>query len=131
MINDVLDENLRIPLGRDELIKVRTRALRRGVWFRGLTRAERAVVDLTIRVVERVRSLLLEKVLISVVKKLLDAMEGEAARLMRTVGRSIARRLSGVARGWGNQSAAGWAEEPGFIRYLSIMHMNTPALFEV
>jgi len=131
MINDVLDENLRIPLGRDELIKVRTRALRRGVWFRGLTRAERAVVDLTIRVVERVRSLLLAKVLTSVVEKLLDAMGGEAARLMRTVGRSIARGLSGIARGWGNKSAVGWAEEPGFIQYLSIMHMNTPALFKV
>ena len=131
MINDVLDENRRIPLGRDELIRVRARALRRGVWFRALTGAERAVVDLTTRVVERVRSHLLAKVLTSVVKKLLDAMEGEAARLMRTVGRSLARRLSGIARGWGNRSAVRWAEEAGFMQYLSIMHMNTPAIFKV
>jgi hypothetical protein len=73
MINDVLDETRRIPLDRDELIRVRTQALRRGIWFRALTVAERAVVDLTIRVVGRVRSLLLAKVLASVVKKLLDA----------------------------------------------------------
>lgn len=131
MINDVLDENSRIQLGRDELIRVRTRALRRGVWFRALTGAERAVVGLTIRVVERVRSHLLAKVLTSVVKKLLDATEGEVARLMRTVGRSLARRLSGIARGWGNKSAVRWTEEPGFIQYLSIIHMNTPAPFKV
>ncbi|MFQ6127105.1 MAG: hypothetical protein ACE5R6_21220 [Candidatus Heimdallarchaeota archaeon] len=131
MINDVSDENRRIPLGRDELIRVRTRALRRGVWFSALTKGERAMMDLTIRVVERVRSHLLAKVLTSVVKKLMDAMEGGVARLMRTVGRSLARRLSGIARAWGNKSAVRWAEEPGFIQYLSIMHMNTPAAFKV
>jgi len=62
--------------------------------------------------VEKVRSLLLTRVLTSVVKKLLDAMGEEVARLMRTVGRSVAQRLSGIARGLGNNSAVRWAEEP-------------------
>jgi len=32
-----------------------------------------------------------------------------------------AKRLCEVARGWGNKSAASWASDKGFIRYLTVM----------
>jgi len=93
----------RVPLSRDELVRVRTSAFRRKIWFRVLTRTERALIDLTIKVVERIRSHLLARVLAYPVRKLLEAMKGEVLRLMGAVGRDLAQRLSRIAQGWGNK----------------------------
>lgn len=120
-----------IPLSRDELVRMKTKAIRRGVWFKTLTRSERAQVDLTLRVVLKVRSFLLARVLTSIIKKLLEAMESVVARLVRVIGRPLAEKLSQIARNWGNASAARWAKNLGFILYLTIMHMNTPAMFKL
>ena len=123
-------ERTSIPLTKDELTKIKVRAIRRGVWFRVLSRVERASIDLTIKIVKKVRSLLLARVLASIVKKLLDAMESKVVRLMRKVGRSLAQKLSRIAQNWGNKSAAHWTADQGFTQYLTIMHMNTPAMFK-
>jgi len=87
------------------------------------------LMNLVIRVVDRVRSLLLAKLLFSAVKKLLDAMESEVVRMMRTVGRQLAKNLSGIAQAWGNKSAAQWAEDLGFIQYLAVTQKNLSPMF--
>lgn len=120
-----------VPLTRSELAKLRVRALRRGIWFRVLSRVERGLMDLAIKVVERVRSLVLARSLIGVVEKLVGSMESEVARLMKTVGRSLAGKLSEIARNWGNSSARLWANNLGFIQYLAVMQMNSSPIFRV
>jgi len=120
-----------IPLGRDELVRIRSKAIRRGIWFKTLTRSERAQVDLTIRVVQKIRSLLLARVLSSLVKKLLEAMESMVVHMMKVVGRPLAERLSQIAQKWGNASASRWAKDLAFIQYLTITHINTPTMFQV
>jgi len=116
--------HVRIALSRNEIIKVRTRALRKGVWYRVLSRVERACVDLVINVVERVRSRLLVKVLFSVLRKLDEAMESQVRRFVREVGVTLASKLSVIAQNWGNKSAKGWAQDAGFLQYLAVSHMN-------
>jgi hypothetical protein len=81
-------------------------------------------MDLVIRLVDRVHSRLLAKVILSVVKKLEEAMEGRVYRLMREVGPDLAKKLSKIAGQWGNASAVRWAEDLGFIRYLTISYLN-------
>ena len=121
----------RVPLSRSELVRLRVKARRRGVWFRVLSRVERGLMDLSIKVVERVRSLVLARSLISLVEKLLDAMESEVTRLMRTVGRSLALKLSEIAQGWRNKSARLWAADLGFIQYLAVMQKNLSPVFRL
>jgi len=116
----------RIPLMRSEMIRIKARALRRGVWFRVLTKIERACVDLAVKVVERVRSRLLQKVLSCIIKKLEEAMESQVLRLMHEVGDNLAQKLSQVAQEWGNKSAVQWAKDAGFVQYLTITYMNAP-----
>jgi len=120
----------RIPLTRGELAKIRAKAIRRGIWFSALSEAERAYMGLAIRVVERVRSLLLAKVLTSILKKLLYLMESRIARIMREVGRPLAQKLSRIAQKWGNKPAIQWADDHEFIQYLAVTHINTPAGFK-
>jgi hypothetical protein len=114
------------PLTREALSMLRVRARRRGVWFRFLSRVERGLMDLAIRVVETVRSRVLARALCDVVVKLRSAMEGEVARLMRTVGRPLAQKLSAIAKSWGNDSAGLWFTEFGFVWYLAMMQRNLP-----
>ncbi len=117
-------------MDKDGLAKIKTKALRQGAWFRLLSRSERAIIDLTIKVVERIRSFILARVVSSIVKKLLDSMESKVARLIREVGPALAQKLSLVAQKWGNKSAVKWNDDPGFRQYLAVMYLNTPSVFK-
>ncbi len=119
----------RVPLSRCELVKLRVKARRRGVWFRALSRVERGLLDLAITVVETVRSRVLARSLIKVVEKLLESMESEVTRLMRTVGRPLAQKFSELGQEWGHASAQFWANDHSFIRYLAVMQKNSSPVF--
>ena len=80
-----------VPPGKNALAKIKAKALRRGVWFRVLTRGERAQMELTMRIVKKIRSHFLAKVVANIVEKLLEAMESRIVRLMREVGQPLAR----------------------------------------
>lgn len=98
---------------------VRTRALRRGLWFRVLDRVERGLVDLTIRWVDRVRSGRLARVLVRILEKLVLALE---SRMVRAdwKGWLLASRLSELALGWGDERAYAWRFDAGFQRALGL-----------
>jgi hypothetical protein len=83
------------------LVNLKARALRGKFWFRVLSPLERNIIDLTIKVVDRVRSPLLARVLQSIVNKLVEALEGKIHRLTDTMGRQIAEKISCIARSWG------------------------------
>jgi len=117
-------------LGNNDLAKIRTKAIRRGIWFRALTKAERAQIELTMRIAKKIRSLFLARVLDAIIRKLLDAMESKVAHVMREVGCSLAENLSRIAQSWGNKSAHHWKEDPSFVKYLAITYINTPAIFK-
>ncbi|MEM2153037.1 MAG: hypothetical protein QW241_07990 [Candidatus Bathyarchaeia archaeon] len=106
------------------LARVRLEALRRHVWFKALSSLERGLVDFVIRVVDRPRSLKLIEALARIIVKVKKAMISPLRWLMEQVGRPLARRISIVALRWGNRSAVEWAEDEGFIRYLTIMDVN-------
>ncbi|MGQ9552397.1 MAG: hypothetical protein ACUVUE_08230, partial [Candidatus Bathycorpusculaceae bacterium] len=111
-----------LDLGR--LAKLRLLAFRRGIWFRVLSRLDRSLLDLVLKVAKRVRSQKLASAVCSIVKKLEDALEGRVARWMREFGAPLAEELSRIAQGWGYSRACEWAEDSGFIRYLAVMGLN-------
>ena len=114
-----------IPLTREALARLRLKALRRGVWFRNLKREERKLLELTIRVVEKVRSFLLAKIVSRLVGKLCEAMESRIFRLMRTEGRSLAEHVSRIGEAWGNRAAKFWANDRGFMQYLTVTNLSS------
>jgi hypothetical protein len=116
---------LSIPLTREALARLRLKALRRGVWFRDLKREERKLLELTIRVVEKVRSFLLAKIVSRIVGKLCEAMESMVIRLMKTEGRSLAEKISKIGQALGNRAAKSWAKDRGFIQYLTVNNLSS------
>jgi len=65
----------RIIFEREKLRLLKLKAKRTGVWFKALTTLDRVLIDLVIKVVDRVRSVKLAKSLSTVVRKLEEALE--------------------------------------------------------
>ena len=117
------ESNLRF-LDKTQLLKLRTKAMRSGVWFKALRRIDRVLVDLTIKVAINIRSVTLAKSILTVTRKLQDLQENKFSHAARNIGFPIARNLSKLAQKWGNKKAKTWANDKSFIRYLAIMTLN-------
>ena len=112
-----------------QLIKLRLKAMRAGVWFRALSRIDRVLVDLTIKVASNVRSITLAKSILAIVRKLEGLLESSLLRALREVGLPLAQKLSSVAQKWGNASAKSWVIDSSFAIFLSVMYINEPKTF--
>jgi len=109
---------------RSFLIEVRRKALRNKTWWRVLERFDRAFIDLTIQVVDEVRSVNLGVEIVKVLKKLNDALKSPFVRLMESYGLKQARKLSEQALSWGYSEAETWAHNLSFIKYLAVIETN-------
>ncbi len=114
------------PVARILIIK--KAALRGRIWYRALSRVERGILDLTVRYVDCIRSATLANVVTAIIEKLKLAREGLVDRLVRTVGFSLARKVSAMAVGLGNHLATRWADDAGFARYLAVTQLNNGRL---
>jgi hypothetical protein len=130
MAKTVFRESTFSFLNKSQLVKLKVRALRAGVWYRALPRIDRALLDLTIRVANSVRSTTLAKNILAVTKKLEGLLESSLLRAYRGVALQLAQKLSFVAQKWGNTSAKNWASEVSFIKFLAVMHINEPKTFK-
>jgi len=108
---------------RSELMALRRKAVRRGTWFRVLTRIERATIDLTIRCVDTIRSATLTRIIAEIVEKIEYAAAGFLFRA-EVGGRRLAERATELALSWGNGEASKWKDDVGFIRYLGAMSLS-------
>jgi hypothetical protein len=126
----VMQDNASSFLNKAQLIKLRLRAIRAGVWFRALPRIDRVLVDLTIRVASTVRSVTLAKNILAVTRKLEGFLESSLLRAFREVGLRLAQKLGSLAQKWGNNSAKNWASDTSFIQFLAVMYINEPKAFK-
>ena len=111
-------------LDRAQLVKLRRRAMRAGVWFRSLPRIDRVLVDLSIHVVDCVRSVHLARCLFAVAGKLEGLLESKLKRAFREFGLPIASKISALALGWGYDAARFWADDLRFARFWAVMKLN-------
>ena len=116
--------NNSVALTRGALAKIKLKAIRKGCWYKALKQNERMLLNLTISVVQRVRSFLLVKVVSRLVSKLNEAMESRIYRLMRTKGRVLAEQLSKIAQNWGYEAAKSWICDNSFVQYLTINNIS-------
>lgn len=113
-----------IVFRKNELRKLKFKAIRHGIWFRSLSRIDRAIVDLTIKVSRGVRSSTLAKILYAVVRKVENTLENRFLQALKKFGFPRARMASFLAQKWGNAFARNWAYDISFAKFLAIMHIN-------
>ncbi|HDD70418.1 MAG TPA: hypothetical protein ENG19_04735 [Candidatus Bathyarchaeota archaeon] len=78
-----------------------------------------------IKVVDKVQSPKLGKSLLTILRKLEEALENRTYRIIRTIGLPLARKLASLAKKWGNPSAEKWLSDLSFARFLAIMYINS------
>lgn len=130
MFKTAMPKNTSGFINTNQLIKLRLKAKRAGVWFRSLPRIDRVLVDLTIRVASSVRSATLARNILVVTKKLEGLLESSLLRAFRGIALQIAQKLSLIAQKWGNSSAKRWAHDLSFVKFLAVMHINEPKAFK-
>ncbi len=109
------------PLTREVLVALRTRSLRRRAWYQVLDRMERGLVDLTILWVDKIRNNSMTKVLLRILKKLVQALEQRTVQVLM-VGKRLAVNASRIAVRWGNSQAYVWRFDPGF--WVALVNMT-------
>jgi hypothetical protein len=109
---------------KQELAKIKLKALRMKIWFRALSKIERAIVDLTIKCVETVRSNVLTTTISTIVAKILNSFEEIFLVRVEKVGRVIAKTISALGEQWGNESCSEWKNDEFFVRFLGISALN-------
>jgi hypothetical protein len=111
-------------LDKKRLVNLKTKAVRSGAWFKALTRLDRVLFDLTIRVVDNIRSAKLAKSILMVTRKLEDAMKNNFSSRLREIGLPLVQKISLTAQKLGNISASGWVFDSSFANFLAVMHLN-------
>jgi hypothetical protein len=119
-----LQNNSSSFLNRAQLLKLKFKAIRAGVWFKALPRIDRVLVDLTIKVAENIRSPHLARSIFAVLGKLEGLLESSILKSLRLIGRPLAEKISITAQKLGNTSARNWALDSSFAFFLAIMHTN-------
>jgi hypothetical protein len=116
-------------LSGKELAKIRAMAIRRGNWYRTLSRTERALLDLTIRVVRKIRSFVLSRILAPIIEKLQIRTQYNITVLFHEIGKPLAEKISRIAQKWGNTSANSWSTNNSLAQFFAIMQINEPSVF--
>lgn len=118
--------------GSKFLARLKQKSLRsNNCWYRVLSLDKRRFIDAVIETVQTIRSSLLLKILSRFAQKLFIAIGGirgfmgNLAYEMQNYGQPLALRISVIAEKWGNKSAKKWATDPGFVRYLAVLDMNS------
>lgn len=106
-----LQDNTFVFLNKTQLIKLRLKAMRAGVWFRILPTSN-------------IRNITLAKNILAIIRKLEGLLKSGLLRALREVGLPLAQKLSLFAQKWGNSSAKSWAFDPTFANFLTVMHLN-------
>jgi len=119
------------PIKAERLIKILARAGFRPVRWRVLYTAldgeERGYLYLAMRTVDRVRSVAVGRILVTILRKLRDALKSPFVRMVETFGLERAKRIAAQAVEWGYVKARGWASNLSFAKYLTIIDVNKPS----
>jgi len=112
----------------DHLREVRGLALRKRVWYRALNSLERGIVNLTIKLVDRLKSLRLVETLVEIMLKLEGVLKSEYARHLEAYGYSKMRAVIDAALRLGCSVALSWEGEV-FARLLKLNNMYNPMVW--
>lgn len=106
-------------------MKIKSKARKSGIWYETLSKTERAIIDLTIKCVEKVRSPTLTKTIRKIIGKITQTLEKSFTQKAQEIGSSLAKQIVGIAQKWGNKKAPNWEREAKFVNFLGIIALNT------
>jgi len=95
-----------------------------------LQRIDRVLFDLTIRVVDNIRSAKLAKSIAELTRKLEDTIKGSFSSRLKDIGLPLAQKISLMAQKLGNISAGSWTFDSSFAIFLAVMYTKNLKIFK-
>jgi benzoyl-CoA reductase/2-hydroxyglutaryl-CoA dehydratase subunit BcrC/BadD/HgdB len=117
-------------LNKSLLIKIKHKALRLKIWYR-LNNIERAIIDLTIKCVDKVKSKELKNIILKILNKIKEIFENKFLNKIYENGLKEIVKIVKIAYSWGNRNSLKWIKDKNFIFYLGIKKINVPNIWEI
>jgi len=111
---------------REFLSEVRRQALRRRVWYSALDGLERGILTISAKLIDGVKSTLLNVHIVKIIAKLRDACKSGFVRHLERFGVERVRVVQAEAAKLGYRGAGALSGDLGFIRYLMFLDYNQP-----
>ena len=117
-------------LNKSLLIKIKHKALRLKIWYR-LNNIERAIIDLTIKCVDKIKSIKLKKIILKILNKIKEAIENDFLNKIYENGLKEIVKIIKIAYSWGNRNSLKWIKDKSFIFYLGIKNIYIPNIWRI
>ena len=111
---------------KEFLSDVRRLALRRKVWYSALDSLERGILSISARIIDDVKSSVLNVQLVNILAKLRNACKSGFVRHLEDFGMVRARTIRDQARVFGYKYLDELVRDLGFVRYLAFLDYNQP-----
>jgi len=122
--------NKKYELNKSLLIRIKHKAIRLKVWYK-LNNIERAIIDLTIKCVNKIKSIKLKNVILKILNKIKEAIENDFLNKIYENGLKEIIKIIKIAYSWGNKNSLNWIKDKSFIFYLGIKNIYTPNIWKI
>jgi hypothetical protein len=120
----------KINLNKSILLKIKRKALRLKIWYR-LNNIERTIIDLTIKCVDKIKSIKLKKIILKILNKIKEAIENKFLNKIYENGLKEVINIVKIANSWGNKESLNWIKDKNFIFYLGIKNIYIPNIWKI
>jgi hypothetical protein len=120
----------KINLDKSFLLKIKRKAIRLKAWYK-LNNIERAIIDLTIKCVDKIKSIKLKNVILKILNKIKEAIENDFLNKIYENGLKEIIKIIKIAYSWGNKNSLNWIKDKSFIFYLGIKNIYTPNIWKI
>jgi hypothetical protein len=120
--------NNRYELTNHLLLKIKHKAIRLKAWYK-LNNIERTIIDLTIKCVDKVKSIKLKNVILKILNKIKEAIENNFLNKIYENGLKEVVKIIKIAYSWGNKNSLKWIKDKSYIFYLGMKNINIPKIW--
>jgi hypothetical protein len=122
--------NNKYELTNHLLLKIKRKALRLKAWYK-LNNIERTIIDLTIKCVDKIKSIKLKNVILKILNKIKEAIENDFLNKIYENGLKEIIKIIKIAYSWGNKNSLNWIKDKSFIFYLGIKNIYIPNIWRI
>jgi len=122
--------NNKYELTNHLLLKIKRKAIRLKAWYK-LNNIERAIIDLTIKCVDKIKSIKLKNIILKILNKIKEAIENDFLNKIYENGLKEIIKIIKIAYSWGNKNSLEWIKDKNFIFYLGIKNIYTPNIWKI
>jgi len=122
--------NNKYELTNHLLLKIKRKAIRLKAWYK-LNNIERETINLTIKCVDKIKSIKLKNIILKILNKIKEIFENDFLNKIYENGLKEIVKIIKIAYSWGNKNSLNWIKDKSFIFYLGIKNIYTPNIWKI